>query len=65
MDCRFVPRIIQSCTTLLSTGGDREVEVVEHVFTCLSFLFKHLLKHLVKDIPQILRYCHVDRLPTV
>lgn len=36
-------------------GADREPELLQHVFGCLSSLFRHLVRHLAADLPGRLR----------
>ncbi|ERN01577.1 U3 small nucleolar RNA-associated protein 20 [Amborella trichopoda] len=51
----FLQRIIESYLRLLQVGGDREPEVIEQVFTSLSYIVMHLQKHLGQDILQFLK----------
>jgi U3 small nucleolar RNA-associated protein 20 len=39
----------------MCAGADRQPELLQHIFTCLSSLCRHLVKHLTADLPGILR----------
>lgn len=37
-----------------AAGADREPELLQHVFACLSSLFRHLVRHLAADLAAVL-----------
>ncbi|KAK9818396.1 hypothetical protein WJX72_012002 [[Myrmecia] bisecta] len=51
----YVPRVATSLADLIEEGGDRQPELLEHVFTCLSSICKHLVKPLSADLPRVLQ----------
>ncbi|KAJ7564585.1 hypothetical protein O6H91_02G024400 [Diphasiastrum complanatum] len=51
----FTSRFIDACCELLQSGGDRETELLEQVFTSISYVIKYMLKFLTKDIKFVLR----------
>ena len=42
-------------TLLLEEGGSSHPDIMDHVFTSLSTVFKHLSRHLSADLPAALR----------
>ncbi|BDA46529.1 probable small subunit processome component 20 homolog at N-terminal half [Coccomyxa sp. Obi] len=46
----YVPRVINALTNLVEQGADREPELLQHVFGCLSSLFRHLVRQLAADL---------------
>ncbi|XP_020699901.1 small subunit processome component 20 homolog isoform X1 [Dendrobium catenatum] len=51
----FLERFASSLTNLLSSGGDRDPEVLEQVFTAWSYIVMYLQKNLVKDVVNFLK----------
>ncbi|KAI5069079.1 hypothetical protein GOP47_0015380 [Adiantum capillus-veneris] len=51
----FIPQFLGACANLFQSGGDREPEIIEQVFTSVSYIFKYLQKSLCKDIKFILK----------
>lgn len=51
----FVGPFLGACLKLLDQGADREPDVLEQVFTSVSYVFKHLVKYLAKDLTQALK----------
>lgn len=51
----FVPPFLGACLRLLEGGADREPDVLEQIFTSVSYVFKHLVKYLAKDLTQALK----------
>eukprot|EP00898_Chlorokybus_atmophyticus_P007671 jgi/Chlat1/7905/Chrsp67S07348 len=55
----FLPHVgpfIKASSALLQTGGEHQTEVLELTFTSISYVFKHLMKHLCAELPQVLRH---------
>ena len=53
----FLPhmdRVLTVLSDFVDSGGDREPELLQHVFTCCSLLCKHLCKLLASDVTQVL-----------
>ncbi|KAL4521880.1 hypothetical protein Ndes2526B_g01987 [Nannochloris sp. 'desiccata'] len=53
----FLPhmdRVLTVLSDFVDSGGDREPELLQHVFTCCSLLCKHLCKLLASDLTPIL-----------
>jgi len=53
----FLPhmdRVLATLSDFVDQGGDREPELLEHVFTCASSLCKHLCRLLVPDLVPVL-----------
>ncbi|XP_031478045.1 uncharacterized protein LOC116249069 [Nymphaea colorata] len=51
----FLRRLCKSIVELLNSGGDRDPDILEQVFTSLSQTFMYLRKFLVKDIVNLLK----------
>lgn len=52
----LLPKLLATLSSLLNDqDGDRDTEVIEQVFTCVSMLFKHLARHMLEDLPAVLR----------
>ncbi|XP_020586518.1 small subunit processome component 20 homolog [Phalaenopsis equestris] len=51
----FLQRLASSLTNLLYSGGDRDPEVLEQVFTAWSYIVMYLQKYLVKDVVTFLK----------
>uniref|UniRef100_A0A2P2MF27 Uncharacterized protein n=1 Tax=Rhizophora mucronata TaxID=61149 RepID=A0A2P2MF27_RHIMU len=46
----FLPRVANSLVSLLKSGGDREPEIIEQIFTSWSYILMYLQKYLVRNI---------------
>ncbi|XP_071696721.1 uncharacterized protein [Rutidosis leptorrhynchoides] len=51
----FIPKVVDSMTLLLSSGADRESEIIEQIFTSWSHIMMYLQKYLMKDVVPILK----------
>ncbi|MCO5578548.1 hypothetical protein L7F22_032391 [Adiantum nelumboides] len=51
----FIPQLLGACVDLFQSGGDRKPEIIEQVFTSVSYIFKYLQKPLCKDVKFILK----------
>jgi hypothetical protein len=51
----FLGFFLGACLRLLDQGADREPDVLEQVSTSISYVFKHLVKYLAKDLTQALK----------
>ncbi|EFJ49017.1 hypothetical protein VOLCADRAFT_104545 [Volvox carteri f. nagariensis] len=62
----LLPKAIRRIVQLLNGGAEREPESLEAIFTCVSYICKHLVRHLAADLPTALRvtaplrYHHAD-----
>ncbi|XP_057867600.2 uncharacterized protein LOC131074886 isoform X2 [Cryptomeria japonica] len=50
----FLSQIIESFVSLLRSGGDRDPEIIEQVFTSISYVMKYMQKLLVKDVSHVI-----------
>ncbi|KAH9312457.1 hypothetical protein KI387_027492, partial [Taxus chinensis] len=50
----FLCQIIETSLNLLKSGGDRDPEIIEQVFTAISYVMKYMQKVLVKDISYVM-----------
>lgn len=50
----MVPTVIDRLTSFVSEGGYKQPEMMQHVFACLSSIFKHLQKLLAADLRKVL-----------
>ncbi|XP_060178660.1 uncharacterized protein LOC132608895 isoform X2 [Lycium barbarum] len=59
----FLQRVADSLACLVSSGADREPDIIEQIFKSWSFIMMYLQKYLVKDVVDVLkvtvklRYC--------
>ncbi|XP_010532760.1 PREDICTED: small subunit processome component 20 homolog isoform X2 [Tarenaya hassleriana] len=51
----FLPRIVKSLVSLLESGGEKEPEIVEQIFTSWSYIMMYLQKYLICNIEGLLR----------
>ncbi|CAN6446079.1 unnamed protein product [Victoria cruziana] len=51
----FMWRVCESVVELLNSGGDRDPDILEQVFTSICQIFMYLQKFLVKDIVNLLK----------
>ncbi|XP_039130786.1 LOW QUALITY PROTEIN: small subunit processome component 20 homolog [Dioscorea cayenensis subsp. rotundata] len=51
----FMQRLVDTLADLLKNGGDRDPEIIEHVFASWSCIIMHLQKYLVKDVVYVLK----------
>ncbi|KAG2487780.1 hypothetical protein HYH03_013624 [Edaphochlamys debaryana] len=51
----ILPRLVRRLVALLDGGAEREPETIESIFTCVSLVFKHLVRLLAADLPAALR----------
>ncbi|KAG0630923.1 hypothetical protein M758_1G214100 [Ceratodon purpureus] len=51
----FIPRFLDSCVGVLKEGADRDPDLIEQVFTSISYVIKYLSKLLTNDIPFCLK----------
>ena len=43
-------------TLLLESGAERDADILEGIFTAVSYIFKYLSKQLSADLPGVLRH---------
>ncbi|CAL0327174.1 unnamed protein product [Lupinus luteus] len=55
MKARFFPRIVDSLVSLLESGGDREPDIIEQIFTSWSCVMMYLQKYLIDDPSVVLK----------
>ncbi|KAL7595784.1 hypothetical protein Lser_V15G29528 [Lactuca serriola] len=51
----FLPSVADSMVLLLSSGADRESEIIEQVFTSWSCIMMYLQKYLMRDVVHVLK----------
>nr|KYP57020.1 U3 small nucleolar RNA-associated protein 20 [Cajanus cajan] len=51
----LLPRIVDSLVSLLESGGDREPDIIEQIFTSWSFIMMYLQKYLVRNPSEVLK----------
>ena len=49
----FLHELPETMDNLLKSSGDRDVEILEQVFTAISYILKYMQKSLVKDIAYV------------
>ena len=52
--CNSLQRSLD-CSLGGSAGADREPELLQHIFACLSSVLRHLAQWLAADMPKVLR----------
>jgi len=50
----FLHQLMETMENLLKSGGDRDPEILEQVFTAISYILKYMQKLLVKDIAYVM-----------
>lgn len=51
----FLHQLMETMENLLKSGGDRDPEILEQVFTAISYILKYMQKLLVKDIAYVMK----------
>eukprot|EP00850_Spirogloea_muscicola_P011766 SM000074S21676 [mRNA] locus=s74:346390:362774:- [translate_table: standard] len=51
----FLPSVLGALTALLLSGADHDPDLLEQVFTCVSYTFKYLVSFLAQDLVLVLR----------
>ncbi|CAM6068321.1 unnamed protein product [Sphagnum tenellum] len=51
----YIPQFFDACVGVLKEGADRDPELLEQIFTSVSYVIKYLTKPLIKDISFILK----------
>ncbi|KAL2332603.1 hypothetical protein Fmac_013816 [Flemingia macrophylla] len=51
----LLPRIVDSLVSLLESGGDREPDIIEQIFTSWSYIMMYLQKYLVRNPSEMLK----------
>ncbi|KAL5542673.1 hypothetical protein UlMin_010383 [Ulmus minor] len=51
----FLPNIVESVVSLLESGADMEPEIIEQIFTSLSYIMMYLQKYLVNNLVHVLK----------
>ncbi|XP_061369187.1 uncharacterized protein LOC133312060 isoform X1 [Gastrolobium bilobum] len=51
----LLPRIVDSLVSLLETGGDREPDIIEQIFTSWSYIMMYLQKYLIHNPAEVLK----------
>lgn len=51
----YIPRLLDACVCVLKEGADRDPDLIEQVFTSISYVIKYLSKLLTNDIPSCLK----------
>eukprot|EP00850_Spirogloea_muscicola_P021570 SM000254S08796 [mRNA] locus=s254:122773:139016:- [translate_table: standard] len=52
---RFLPSVLGALTALLLSGADHDPDLLEQVFTCVSYTFKYLVSFLTQNLVLVLR----------
>ncbi|RDY00034.1 Small subunit processome component 20-like protein, partial [Mucuna pruriens] len=51
----LLPKIVDSLVSLLESGGDREPDIIEQIFTSWSYIMMYLQKYLVRNPSEVLK----------
>ncbi|XP_057754877.1 uncharacterized protein LOC130974144 isoform X1 [Arachis stenosperma] len=51
----MLPRIVDSLVSLLKSGGDREPDLIEQIFTSWSYIMMYLQKYLIHNTTEVLK----------
>ncbi|KAJ9555652.1 hypothetical protein OSB04_010266 [Centaurea solstitialis] len=51
----FLGKVADSMVLLLSSGAERESDIIEQIFTSWSYTMMHLQKYLIKDVVYVLK----------
>ncbi|KAK7331456.1 hypothetical protein VNO77_25681 [Canavalia gladiata] len=51
----LLPRIVDSLVSLLESGGDREPDIIEQIFTSWSYIMMYLQKYLIRNPSEVLK----------
>lgn len=51
----LLPRVVDSLVSLLESGGDREPDIIEQIFTSWSYIMMYLQKYLVRNPSEVLK----------